>query len=271
MGPIMKKILAIITIFILGFTTANAEEFRGRIVKIQGEVYVINYKGEQRVPEKNQFLLNSQDTVVTRKNARAVVQLGDGALSILNEKSSLRVEESGWISQLGGKVYYIFRKVFGNQHSRQVKTNFATIGVRGTTFIVYDNEDGKGVALEDGKLNIESPGEDHAIHKKQQADDFESFKQQMQGKSDALNQEFKDYQQDLQKEFVEYKKQFDLEANQVVSFDGNRVDQAELSDQLKADFSDFASFAGDHVDAYRELEEETGETEDTDNGDGSSF
>ncbi|MCW8956020.1 MAG: FecR domain-containing protein [Gammaproteobacteria bacterium] len=268
MGRTIKPILSGIVIFILGFSSAYAEEFRGRIVKIQGEVYVINQNGEQRNPEKNKFLLNSQDTVVTRKNARAVVQLGDGALSVLNEKSSLRVEESGWISQLGGKVYYIFRKVFGNQPSRQVKTNFATIGVRGTTFIVYENEDGKGVALEDGKLNIESPGEDYAIYKKQQADDFESFKQQMQDKSDALNQEFKDYQQNLQKEFVEYKKQFDLEANQVVSFDGNRVDQAELSGQLKADFSDFAAFAGEHVDAYHELEEATGETE---NGDDSSF
>ena len=261
MGHILKPILSGLAIFLLGLSTANAEEFRGRIVKIQGEVYVINEKGEQRNPEKNKFLLNSQDTVVTRKNARAVVQLGDGALSVLNEKSSLRLEESGWISQLGGKVYYIFRKVFGTQPSRQVKTNFATIGVRGTTFIVYENEDGKGVALEEGKLNIESPGEAYAIHKKQQADEFESFKQQMQDKADALDQEFKDYQQNLQKEFVEYKKQFDLEANQVVSFDGKRVDQAELSGQLKADFNDFVSFAGDHVDAYRELDDATGEAD----------
>ncbi|MFW2373029.1 MAG: FecR family protein [Gammaproteobacteria bacterium] len=260
----IKRILSVIVALTLGFSSVNAEEFRGRIVKIQGEVYVINHKGEQRNPEKNKFLLSSRDTVVTRKNSRAVVQLGDGALSVLNEKSSLRLEESGWISQLGGKVYYIFRKVFGTQSSRQVRTNFATIGVRGTTFIVYDNEDGKGVALEDGKLNIESPGEDYAIHKKLQADEFDAFKQQMQDKADALDKEFKDYQQNLQKEFVEYKKQFDLEANQLVSFDGNRVDQTELSDQLKADFSDFAAFAGDQADAYRELEEATGETEDED-------
>ena len=271
MGATIKRILSITVVLILGFSTAHAEDFRGRIVKIQGEVYVINHQGEQRTPEKNKFLLNSQDTVVTRKNARAVVQLGDGALSVLNEKSSLRVEESGWISQLGGKVYYIFRKVFGTEPSRQVRTNFATIGVRGTTFIVYENEDGKGVALEEGKLNIESPGEAYAIHKKQQADEFEAFKQQMQDKADALDQEFKDYQQNLQKEFVEYKKQFDLEANQLVSFDGNRVDQTELSEQIKADFSDFASFADDYIDAYRELEDETDETEDTDNGDDSSF
>lgn len=261
MGRTIKQILSVVVVMMLGFSSAYAEEFRGRIVKIQGEVYVLNNKGEQRNPEKTKFLLSSQDTVVTRKNARAVVQLGDGALSVLNEKSSLRLEESGWISQLGGKVYYIFRKVFGTEPSRQVKTNFATIGVRGTTFIVYENEDGKGVALEDGKLNIESPGEAYAIHKKQQADDFDAFKQQMQDKADALDKEFKDYQQSLQKEFVEYKKQFDLEANQVVSFDGNRVDQSELSGELKADFDDFVSFAGDHVDAYRELDEETGETE----------
>lgn len=234
--------------------SAQADDFRGRIVKLQGEVYVLNERGEQRHPEKTKFLVNTNETVITRSGAKAVVQFDDGALTVLDERSRLRVEETGWLSQLGGKVYYIFRKVFGTERRRQVKTNFATIGVRGTVFIVYETEDGKGVALEEGKLNIESPGDDYELRQTQQVDDFAAFKQQMQQDAGAFQQEFDDYRSNIEKEFVEYKKDFDLEANRVVSFDGNRVTETELDNTFKADFDNFSNYAQDYIDAYRELD-----------------
>ncbi len=215
---------------------------------------MLNEHGEQRHPQKTKYLVNTRETVVTRPGAKAVVQFDDGALTVLDEKSRLRVEESGWLSQLGGKVYYIFRKVFGTERPRQVKTNFATIGVRGTTFIVYENEDGQGVALEEGKLNIESPGADYELRQTQQVDDFAAFKQQMQQEAQAQQQAFDDYRSNIEKEFVEYKKAFDLEANRVVSFDGNRVTEAELDATFKSEFADFSNYAQDYIDAYRELD-----------------
>jgi hypothetical protein len=233
----------------------HADDFRARIVKMQGEVYVVNDKGEKRTPEKSKYLVNEMDTVVTEKGSKAVVQFDDGAMSVLDEKSSLRVEQEGWLSQLSGKVYYVFKKVFGKKEQRKVKTKFATIGIRGTTFIVYEDDDNKGIALQEGKLNIESPGADYAIHRHQQAEDFESFKKQMREKEEALQREYRDYREKLKKQFVEYKKNFDLEENRVVHFDGNRVDESELSDSMKEEFDDFASFAGDYINAYRELDQ----------------
>ncbi len=234
---------------------SHASDFRARIVKVEGEVYVVNEKGEKRAPEKSKYLVNEMDTVVTQKGSKAVVQFDDGAMSVLDEKSSLRVEQEGWLSQLSGKVYYVFRKVFGKKEPRKVKTKFATIGIRGTTFIVYENDDDKGIALQDGKLNIESPGAEYAIHKSQQADDFESFKEQMREKEENLQREYRDYRENLKKEFVEYKKSFDLEENRLVRFDGNRVDETELSDNMKSEFAEFASFAGDYINAYKELDQ----------------
>lgn len=234
------------------------DEFRARIVKIQGEVYVINDRGEQRTPEKTKFLVNKMETVVTRDDAKAVVQFDDGAMSVLDEKSSLRVEQSGWLSQLSGRAYYIFRKVFGQKQApKKVKTKFATIGIRGTTFIVSADENAQGVALQDGKLNIESPSGDYAIHRQQQADDFDSFKQQLQDQQQALQSEYDDYKKNIEKEFVEYKKSFDLEANRVVEFDGNRVRESALSAELQQAFEEFEAFAGDYARAYKELDEET--------------
>lgn len=252
------KTFCLIAMF-LSATVAQAEDFRARIVKVQGEVYVVNSEGEERKPEKTQFLVNEMETIVTRKDGKAVVQFDDGAMSVMDEKSRLRVEQSGWLSHLGGKVYYIFRKVFGKEQPKQVKTNFATIGIRGTTFIVFDDEETNSVALQEGKLNIESPGDDFEIHRKPPVDDFESFKQQAKERKEALQKEFSDYREKIGKEFVEYKKSFEMEANRIVHFDGNKVNESGLTEDIKAQFDNFNSFAKDYINAYRELEESTKE------------
>ena len=235
----------------------QAEDFRARIVKVQGEVYIVNAEGEERKPEKTQFLVNEMETIVTRKDGKAVVQFDDGAMSVMDEKSRMRVEQSGWLSHLGGKVYYIFRKVFGKEQPKQVKTNFATIGIRGTTFIIFDDEESNSIALQEGKLNIESPGDDFEIHRKTPTDDFESFKQQAKQSKEALQKEFSDYREKIGKEFVEYKKSFELEADRIVHFDGNKVNESGLTEDIKAQFKNFNSFAEQYINAYRELDEST--------------
>ncbi|MCW8935962.1 MAG: FecR domain-containing protein [Gammaproteobacteria bacterium] len=234
----------------------QAENFRARIVKVQGEVYVVNSEGDKREPEKKQFLVNSNETVVTSKESRAVIQFEDGAMSVLDEKSSLRVEQSGWLSQLGGKIYYVFRKVIGKKKPKKVRTRFATIGIRGTTFIVDAEEASQQVALQEGKLNLESPGDDYEIHKAvSDTQDFAAFKQQAAQRQQELDDEFSDYKQNIGEEFIEYKKSFDLEANKVVSFNGNRVDENTLDKNWESSFDDFAEFSKDYIDAYKEFEQ----------------
>lgn len=253
---IQTKQIGLFLVLLISVCVAQADEFRARLVKVQGEVYVINKQGEERAPEKNSYLINQNETVVTREGGKAVVQFDDGAMSVLDEKSSLRVEQAGWLSQLSGKVFYVFRKVFGKKQPK-VKTQFATIGIRGTTFIVYATGDTSGIALKEGKINIQSPGEAYAIHRKQQAGDFDAFKQQMRESQQAMEREFQQYKKDIQDEFVEYKKSFDLEANRIIEFDGNRVNENELSGDVMMEFEQFESFSQDYIDAYKELDEET--------------
>jgi hypothetical protein len=254
--------LAFLFAIFMSIQNVYADDSRGRIVKIQGEVYVIDGKGHRQGPVKTNHKLHKDETVVTQKGAKAVVKFDDGALTVLSQKSSVRVEQSGWLSQLGGKVYYLFRKVVGKKESsKKVKTGFTTIGIRGTTFIVTDEENNKGIALSEGKLNMESPGKAYEIHKQKQADDFETFKRQAQEKRESLYSEYSDYKKQLAKDFVEYKKSFDMEANRVINFNGNRVDETELSGDGKKEFADFEGFAKDHVNAFRELEKETGKNQ----------
>ena len=243
-------------------TVAVAESFRARIVKVQGDVYIVNTEGKKRTPQKQSFLVNSNETVVTSNNSKAVLQFDDGAMSVLDEKSSLRVEKSGWLSQLGGKIYYVFRKAIGKSKSKKVKTKFATIGIRGTTFIVDAGSDNQQVALQEGNLNIESPGDDYEFHKPQpEESEFDAFMRQAAEKQQALNDEFADYKEDLNKEFVEFKKSFDMKANHVVSFNGNRVNESKIDDDLQVSFDGFAHFSKEYVDAYKELDESSVEDE----------
>jgi ferric-dicitrate binding protein FerR (iron transport regulator) len=247
---IIRKVLVLASIFVLlQAGIAGAEEFRGKVVKVKGDVHVIDANGKRTRVEDSKFQVRELDTIVTDKGGNVVVQFNDGAMTVLDEKSSLQVEKTNWLSHLGGKIYFTFRKIFGKP--KQVKTAFATIGVRGTTFIVYDNENGEGVALSEGRLEVESPGPDFEIHRKQELDEFEAFKQQAHEQQQALKKEFDDYRNRMQHEFVEYKKNFTLEADHVIRFDGTRVDETTMDDDTRAEFDAFEKEAGEMLIEFR--------------------
>ena len=189
-------------------------------------------------------------TIVTAEGGNAIVRFNDGVLSVLDGNSRLRVEKTRWLSHLGGKIYFTFSKVFGK--SRQVKTRFATLGIRGTTFIIYDDDNSQGVALLEGLLDIESPGPAFEIHRQQSLDEFESFKQQVLQQQQDLQQQYDDYRKQMQHEFIEYKQSFTLQANHVIRFDGVRVDETVIDENVKAEFENFEAIAGELIDEFRE-------------------
>lgn len=244
------KNLLFVLIVTVSFT-ANAEGFRGRIVKSEGAVTVISSSGEKFAPEKLNNLVKASETIKTDKDSKAVVQFSDGSMAVLNEKSSLFVEKSEWLSQLGGKIYFAFKKIFGKK-PRKIKTSFVTLGIRGTSFIVDADEGSEKVALQEGSLNVESPGDDFELHQKKPADeDFSSFVQQQKEESEKVKKEFAEYKEKVQEEFVSYVKEFTLQPDKMISFSGNRVDEDEISQSLRDEFSRLEDFAGDIVDEYK--------------------
>lgn len=248
-----KKIITFIACLFISFQSfslmADQENFRGKVLKFSGDVEVVNAKGESRVVKQINESLNEMDTIVTKKGARIVVQFDDGALSVLDEKSRLRVEKTSWFSYLGGKVYFTFKKVFGEP--RRVKTRAATIGIRGTTFIISDNEKGESIALKEGLLDVESNGPVFEIHKKIIMDEFAKFKQQHQQAQQDMKEEFEQFKQQTTNEFIEYRQKFTLRSNRVINLSGYRVDEAAMNDANKADFESFESEAEDLIEQFR--------------------
>ncbi len=253
---IYKKLVTfIICVFIslqsLSSVAAGQEKYRGKILKFSGDVEVVNARGERRFVKKADEPLHEMDTIVTRKGSRVVVRFDDGALSSLDEKSRLRVEKTNWFSYLGGKIYFTFKKVFGEP--RRVKTRAATIGVRGTTFIISENseQNGESVALKEGLLQIESTGPAFEIHKKKMMDDFAQFRQQQHQAQKKMRDEFEQYKKQTQREFIEYRRNFTLQPDRVISLSGYRVDETVMSEANKADFDAFESEAEDQIKEFR--------------------
>ena len=246
--------LALLFIALMFSGSILADNIRGRIVKIQGHVYIISDKNERRIPAKSKFLVNENETVITEEDSRAVIQFNDGALSVLNEKTALRVEKAGWLSQLSGKVYYIFKKVFKKQ-PKKVFTKFATIGIRGTAFVVNADVNQNMIALQQGGLNIESPDGDYAISRQSKPSEFSDFKSEQKKQLDAMDQQYLNYKNQLSEEFIEYKKSFYLKENFQLSFDDGKVEEKLITEDIERQFNGFVSFAGDYVSAYKELDE----------------
>ena len=240
-----KKVLSFIVFFfvLLNSTYLVADEVnqRGTILKFNGEVEVLDANGNTRMVRSVDEPLNENDTIVTKQDARIVVRFNDGALSVLDEKSRLRVEKTSWFSYLGGKVYFTFNKVFGE--TRRIKTRGATIGVRGTTFIIGDGgnaeQNGESVALKEGLLQIESTGPNFEIHKQKELTEFEQFKLEQQQAKAALKGEFEEYKKQTMREFIEYKREFTMQPNRVITISGYRVDETAMAENNVKDFADF--------------------------------
>lgn len=246
-----KRFLMILVGFsLLQPIMTNAEGFRGRIVKVEGDVTVLTSEGQTYSPEKLNNLIKETETIITKTASKAVIQFSDGSIAVLSESSSLLVEKSEWLSQLGGRIYFAFKKIFGKK-PRKIKTSFVTLGIRGTSFIVDSDAGTESVALQEGLLNVESPGEDFELHKEKPKDEFADFKQQQQQSVEKMNDEFVAYKKEINDEFIEYVKEFTLQPNKVISFKGNRVDETELSDTLRNEFGNLEAFAGDIINEYK--------------------
>ena len=230
---------------------ADQQAYRGKILKFSGDVEVINVKGERRLVKEVDEPLNEMDTIVTKKNARIVMQFDDGALSILDEKSRLRVERTSWFSYLGGKVYFAFKKVFGEP--RRVRTRVATIGVRGTTFIISENAEqgSESIALKEGLLDVESHGPVFEVHRQRELDEFSQFKQQQQQRRQQMQNEFEQYKKQSRQEFIEYRRHLMLKPNRVITLSGYRVDETDMSDADNADFTSFETEAEELIRKFR--------------------
>lgn len=219
--------LFILSLLLISLSFGN--DVIGTITKIQGKVKVLKDGEIRKITATENQELFKNDLIITYTKAMANVKLKDGSKITLNQKSKLSLISNNNIKQESGKVYYNIQKRGIN--GLKVTTNFSIIGVKGTQFIITDEEGNKSLSLKEGLVGVSSLTKEFELHKKSIYDEMEAFKK-----------EFQSYKKEENKEFLEYTKSFDLQENQTISFDKNVVIQNIMGDKSKNEFLNFENF-----------------------------
>lgn len=217
------------------------------IVKAEGSLTVSDAAGLNQKSAKTKDKLPHSNILTTGTNGRAIVRVGSTGFIVLEKNSQIEIntenDHANFFRHITGMIYYAVNRINKNDNTLEIRTKTATIGIRGTRFMVTDMPARYEVAMRKGVLNILSPQEEFEIHKISEQDEFEASKQAAQEAMAAEKDQFKKFKKDTQHEFIEYKREFTLETGRMVSFDGKRADDRPLSDAAQKDMETLESYA----------------------------
>lgn len=225
------------------------------VVKAEGGVATGDKSGKQEQAVAARSVLPPRNTLATGPNGRAVVRMGNAGYIVLEKNSKVELgnpkDRAGFLRQLSGMVYYALNTIKGKDNL-EVRTKTATIGVRGTRFLITDTPERNEVGMRKGVVSITSPEGEFEIHRKAEQDDFEAYKQEARDAIAKTQREFEEYKARTEHEFVEYKREFSLGANRMASFDGKRVVDRPLSAESAKDMETMESYADEWLKEVRD-------------------
>ena len=224
----MKKIL--LFIFIAFFSYASASSIIGSVKLVKGNVKVKSENSFKKSKLSVGFEVKSGDLITTSKKATAVIKLLDGSTLVLDESSTLHFNSSNIVEQQDGKIYY---KITSRdaKNSLSIKTPFAIIGIKGTTFII-DAGEKDSVKLKEGLIGVQSIKEEFELYREEVKKQFNDFMAQQQAA-------FEDYKHVQDPGFAEKTKEFDLQAGKTISFNGQKVNEKSWTKEDEAEFEAF--------------------------------
>jgi len=216
----MKFISTTLIVSLFSIVLANT---LGVVQKVEGIVKVKPKDSIKKKKIKNGYEIQRGDIISTFRNSNSVLKLKDNSIVVLGKKSAISFLTQNNIEQNKGKIYY---KITSSDVSNKlkIKTKFAIIGIKGTTFIINSDTNGSYVALKEGLIGIESMKEQFILYKKQVMQQYKNYVNKQMT-------EFKKYKQDQISDVVEMTKEFDLHAGKVVSFEGNKATMDKLDSQ----------------------------------------
>lgn len=240
----MKFVLCFIGLLLTNISLADE---RVEVVATEGRVMEVDPLGKTRIPVQPHSILSTGNVLSTGPNARAVVRVGSDGFIVIGKNSQIEINKAkknvGFFRQISGIVYYAINSIKGNKHRIEVKTSSATIGIRGTRFIVTDLDGLNEIGMRKGLVSVTSPEGEFEIHKEKEQDEFEAFKQEAAVSIAKEKREFEAYNANNKKEFIEYKREFGLAANHMASFDGKRVIERPLSGETKNNMESLESYS----------------------------
>lgn len=218
-----------LSILIAFFTTLNAAAV-GHVKSVNGDVKIKNEDSFKKRNVESGMEINGGDLISTSSSSTAVINLIDGSVLALDSSSLLHFGSDSSLNQTEGRIYYkITTRDAAN--ALKVKTPFAIIGIKGTTFLVNATEDAS-VKLKEGLIGIKSIKEEFKLYRKAMEDKYNEFI--------AKDQEgFEKFKQEQNDAAAEVTKEFDLQAGNSVSFSQNVVSEKSFTKDDDAEFSYF--------------------------------
>ncbi|GAB5605351.1 hypothetical protein TK5_14310 [Sideroxyarcus sp. TK5] len=225
------------------------------VVRSEG-VLQVGEPDKQATDARVKRLTGNRYVFSTGANGRAVVRVGSAGFVVVERNSTLEVDRTGGAAnlfrQVSGMIYYAMNKVQRSMHKVQIKTSTAVIGVRGTRFVVVDEEARKEIGMRKGEISVTSPSDEYEIHRRQVNDEFDAYKKEARDAIAREKQAFEAYRAETAREFIEYKREFTLAADRMVSFDGNKVTEGALNEKTRQDMQSLESFGAEWIGAVHD-------------------
>lgn len=217
------------------------------LLYVKGYVELLAEDGSVKKSGKPGDEIDYGESIRVGKDSRALVKSSDGMASVLGANSEMRIKEAGFFDHLRGAAYYVLSKIPSAAQSRGnnygVNTTVATLGIRGTRFLVDLNGDEGQVALTEGLINV-SANEGKSFSIESYPDDmtFQEFQAAQKDLFDSFQKDdFKAYQESQKKAFERFKQEFFIQPNQSVSFDGESVSYQSINEETAALISELES------------------------------
>ena len=153
-------IVAMFSVFLFSF--AHADRSVGEVERIMGDVIASSFYGSKRQLGSNDLIYQG-DILKTARDAEVLITFKDGSNFLISENSEVTIDEMLYdrFSQEGRFIVRLIRGALlivsgelkhKDQGSMQVRTNLATMGIRGTkAFVQVLPDEEKFVLLEPEK------------------------------------------------------------------------------------------------------------------------
>jgi hypothetical protein len=227
----MKIIFSLMFIALFSVLSA-ASSVIGLVQKVDGSVKLKSEGSFKKSKLKKDYEIKSGDLISSSKKGSAVLKLVDGSSIVLDSSSTIHFKTPKDAEQTEGKVYY---KITSRdaKNSLKIKTPFAIIGIKGTTFIVDASKKGS-VKLQEGLIGIKSLKEDFKLYRKALKAEYDKYKSEQESA-------FQKYKASQKKAAAQITKEFDLQAGNTISFSNNEVEEKGFSKEDEAEFERFKS------------------------------
>jgi hypothetical protein len=233
-----SNLINLLILTLLGLTFSASVASADKLVR----VIKVSNMGDYRVGQT----LPGGTIIKTQANQRIALRTPSGDNIVVGSNSELVIKKLSWFKQLFGKIFYFFKK--RDDNASTVETNTATIGIRGTSFLINsdDNTQSTRVALDTGELEIESPDDEpFKVHKPPALSEFEAYKQQVDAAINQISENYKTFEQGVESEFVEFKKSVLLSAGQTLELRGRDLVMVNISNSDQAELDTFKSYLND--------------------------